>query len=101
MKIEATNNIKDTLRQWQDAVKPAIPIKESAKEYVKNMFKNLGFTNIRVHPDGKVDATKDGYRYKGLYLSGMSTQLDKKDTVMIQKVKLEYTKKTGDTHAHQ
>ena len=44
------------------------PLSKGDKDYIRNFFKALGFTKVRVLKNGYVNATKDKTRYFGLYV---------------------------------
>ena len=75
------NNVFKTLQQWRNAVykpSPSIPDKERVKLY----FENLGFTDIEVGDNLKVNATRDGNRFEGLYLGHISNGVEHEDVII-------------------
>ena len=76
IEFEDREDIKAVLSQWNSVIKQHFSLNEDVKNHLHTMFENLGFSNIAVNTNGKVDGDKDGSRYSGLSLSGMDTNFE-------------------------
>jgi hypothetical protein len=84
----------EVLNDWKHALAGSAPCTGLHNEYVKNMFENLGFSDVVVHPSGSADGTREGTRYEGMYVSNISTADKSDEAVVIRDVSIEYLKGT-------
>jgi hypothetical protein len=74
------NNIKLTFEEtqdstimkhfalWRKCLETKLQLNRRSRDQIRNWYRSIGFTNIRVFSDGTVNANMDGRRLKGLYL---------------------------------
>jgi hypothetical protein len=78
--------VLEVFNDWSHVLAGSAPCTGIHNECVKNMFENLGFSNVVVHSDGKTDGTREGERFSGMYISGIKTADKSDETVVLREV---------------
>lgn len=86
LQIENHDSVIEILKEWHSLSKDSYSIPDTERQRLSIFFENLGFKNIVVHPNGRVDADKNGERFLGMYLLSMGSEYTNGNLIFSQEV---------------